>query len=170
MQPSHFSDPFRAEAGAVRRRVGRHGPAVSTAARNDETVVTAFLASAVAGGRSEVIGEPYEDGSANSYLSMFRQPVLVYAAGADALVKARTKAVARASPLRFTEELFKTGNDDDNRAAVRAVPAGELRLVGLAVYGPRNDVDRVLKGLSLHTPDFAMPFGWSGRSQPGDLF
>ena len=50
----------------------------------------------------------------------------------------------------YTDELFKTGNDDDNRAAVRVVPAGELRLVGLAVYGPRNDVDRVLKGLSLH--------------------
>jgi hypothetical protein len=113
--------------------------------------VTAFLASAVAAERSEVIGKPYEDGSGNSYLSMFRQPVLVYAAGANPLVKARTKAVARGlATAIYTEELFKTGNDDDNRAAVRAVPVGELRLVGLAVYGPRNDVDRVLKGMSLH--------------------
>jgi len=113
--------------------------------------VTAFLASAVAGGQSEVIGEPYEDGSGNNYLSMFRQPVLVYTAGANALVRARTKALARGlATAIYTDELFKTGNDDDNRAAVRVVPAGELRLVGLAVYGPRNDVDPVLKGLSLH--------------------
>ncbi len=44
--------------------------------------------------------------------------------------------------------MFKTGNDDDNRAAVRE--AAELRLVGLAVHGRRNDVDKVLKGMSLH--------------------
>ncbi|WP_245658091.1 DUF2000 family protein [Microtetraspora malaysiensis] len=28
--------------------------------------------------------------------------------------------------------------------------AAELRLVGLAVHGGRNDVDKVLKGLPLH--------------------
>jgi len=39
--------------------------------------VTAFLASAVAGGRPEVIGERYQDGSGNYYRPMFRQPVLV---------------------------------------------------------------------------------------------
>jgi hypothetical protein len=46
--------------------------------------VTAFLASAVAGGIPEVIGEPYLDGSDNAYLPMFRQPVLVYAADGGA--------------------------------------------------------------------------------------
>ncbi|MEV7965032.1 DUF2000 family protein [Sphaerisporangium sp. NPDC088356] len=42
--------------------------------------VTAFLASAVAGGAEDVIGEPYADGSGNAYLAMFRQPVLIYSA------------------------------------------------------------------------------------------
>jgi hypothetical protein len=46
--------------------------------------------------------------------------------------------------------MFKTGHDADNRAAVRAVPAEELVLVGLAVYGPKNPVDKTLKGLALH--------------------
>jgi hypothetical protein len=46
--------------------------------------------------------------------------------------------------------MFKTGHDEDNRAAVRAVEASELPLVGLAVYGPRNALDKVLKGLQLH--------------------
>ena len=42
--------------------------------------------------------------------------------------------------------MFKTGHDEANRAAVRAVAAGDLPLVGLAVYGPRNAVDKVMKG------------------------
>jgi hypothetical protein len=50
----------------------------------------------------------------------------------------------------FTEELFSTGNDQDNRAAVAAVARDELRLVGLGVHGPKNAVDKVLKGGRLH--------------------
>ena len=30
-------------------------------------------------------------------------------------------------------------------------PPGLLNLVGVAVYGARNDVDKAVKGLSLHT-------------------
>lgn len=113
--------------------------------------VTAFLASGVAGGITETIGQPYEDGSGNRYLPMFRQPVLVYAASADQLATVHDRALRRGMQTAvYTEDLFKTDNDDDNRAAVRAVAADELNLVGLAVYGRRNDVDRVLKGLALH--------------------
>lgn len=50
----------------------------------------------------------------------------------------------------YTEELFATNNDADNRAAVRAVPTEKLALVGIAVHGTRNAVDKALKGLSLH--------------------
>src|SRR5262245_1296246 len=50
----------------------------------------------------------------------------------------------------YTEELFETDNDEDNRAAVRAVSTDQLKLVGLAVYGPRGSVDRALDGLQLH--------------------
>ncbi len=39
--------------------------------------VTAFLASGIAASTGEVIGKPYEDGSGNSYLELFRQPVVV---------------------------------------------------------------------------------------------
>jgi hypothetical protein len=82
---------------------------------------------------------------------MFRQPVLVYVADGPTLTAAREQALARDMPTAvYIEELFATGNDDDNRAAVRAVPADELNLVGLAVHGPRNAVDKVLKGAVLH--------------------
>jgi hypothetical protein len=50
----------------------------------------------------------------------------------------------------FTPELFTTGNDRDNRAAVLAVARGKLDLVGLAVHGPRGVVDKVVKGATLH--------------------
>ncbi|GAA4462482.1 DUF2000 domain-containing protein [Phytohabitans houttuyneae] len=113
--------------------------------------VTAFLASGVAGAAPATVGEPYEDASGTRYLPMFGQPVLVYAADLTALTQARAKAVERGLAVGvYTEELFTTGNDEDNRAAVRAVPAEKLRLVGLSVHGPRNAVDKVLKGLSLH--------------------
>ena len=50
----------------------------------------------------------------------------------------------------YTDDLFATGDDDANRAAVRAVTAESLALAGLAVYGPRNAVDKVCRGLTLH--------------------
>jgi hypothetical protein len=113
--------------------------------------VTAFLASAIAGGAEDVIGEPYADGSGNAYLAMFRQPVLIYSTDAEGLSRTHARALTRGIPMAvYIEEMFKTGNDEDNRATVRAVPADELPLVGLAVYGPRNLIDKTLKGLPLH--------------------
>jgi hypothetical protein len=113
--------------------------------------VTAFLASAVAANHPEVIGEPYEDGSGTTYLSMFGQPVLVYAADAEALGRVREAAVRRGLGVAvFTEDMFKTGHDAANRAVVRAVPAEELQLTGLAVFGAKNPLDKTLKGLALH--------------------
>jgi hypothetical protein len=113
--------------------------------------VVAFLSSAVAGGVPEAIGQPYEDGSGTRYLPMFRQPVLVYTGDAAALTRAHGRVVSRGLCIAvYTEELFATDNDADNRAAVRAVPADRLKLVGLAAFGPRGSVDRALDGLRLH--------------------
>ena len=47
-----------------------------------KTNVTAFLVSGIAGTDPSLVGEPYVDGSSNSYLPMFRQPVMVFAADA----------------------------------------------------------------------------------------
>ncbi|GII79324.1 hypothetical protein Sru01_43060 [Sphaerisporangium rufum] len=113
--------------------------------------VTAFLASAVAGGAEGIIGEPYQDGSGNLYLAMFRQPVLVYATDAEGLARTHARALSRELAIAvYIEDMFKTGHDEANRATVRAVPADALPLVGLAVHGPRNALDKTLKGLTLH--------------------
>jgi len=113
--------------------------------------VTAFLASAVASGVEGLAGKPYEDGSGHRYLEMFRPPVLVYAGPGELLATVRERALGRALPTAiYTMDMFATRHDDDNRAAVRAVGADQLNLAGIAVYGPRNVVDKVGKGLALH--------------------
>jgi hypothetical protein len=113
--------------------------------------VTAFLASGIAARSGQVMGKPYEDASGNTYLELFRQPVVVYAADGPALSQAHQRALARGMPMAiYTMDMFGTGNDDDNRAVVRPVPAAELRFAGLALHGPRNAVDKVFKGASLH--------------------
>jgi hypothetical protein len=113
--------------------------------------VTAFLVSGLGTRLPEVIGEPYEDADGVPYLPMFRQPVLVFEGGKETLKAAHARVLSRSLPCAvFTGDLFATGNDRDNRAAVRAVPTGELDLVGLAVYGPKNGVDKVLKGARMH--------------------
>jgi hypothetical protein len=113
--------------------------------------VTAFLASGIAAAFGDTIGKPYEDGSGNRYLELFRQPVLVYAGDLASLGAARERAVSREMATAiYTEDMFSTGFDEANRAVVRDVPAADLRLAGIAVYGPRNAVDKVCKGFSLH--------------------
>jgi hypothetical protein len=112
---------------------------------------TSFLVSGIAQRAPEVIGEPYEDADGTRYLPMFRQPVLVFEAGKEILTAAHERAVSRDVLLSvFTADLFTTGNDRDNRAAVRAVHRQNLDLVGIAVYGPRNTVDRIVKGARMH--------------------
>jgi hypothetical protein len=113
--------------------------------------VTAFLASGIAAGSGDIIGKPYEDGDGHCYLELFRQPVVVHAATAAQLTGVHQRALSRALPMAiYTQDMFATGNDDDNRAAVRAVRTADLRFAGIAVHGPRNAVDKVLKGVPLH--------------------
>lgn len=113
--------------------------------------VTSFLVSGLGTTVPEVMGEQYEDADGVAYLPMFRQPVLVFEATKETLTAAHGRALSRSLPRAlFTGDLFATGNDRDNRAAVRAVGTADLDLVGLAVYGPRNAVDKVVKGARLH--------------------
>lgn len=113
--------------------------------------VTAFLVSGIGTRVPEVIGAPYADADGHEYLPMFRQPVLVFQADAASLTGIHRRAVGRElTTAVFTQELFATGNDADNRAAVRAVPGEKLDLAGLAVYGLKNAVDRTVKGATMH--------------------
>lgn len=113
--------------------------------------VTAFLVSGIAGLTPELLGEDYADADGTLYQPMFRQPVLVFEGDRATLTAAHARALDRGiRPAVFTADLFATDNDEDNRAAVRAVGRDKLDLVGLALHGPKNAVDKILKGAHLH--------------------
>jgi hypothetical protein len=114
--------------------------------------VTAFLVSGLAGSDPSLVGEPYVDGSGNRYLPMCREPILIYAADANAIRRAYERAMARDVERLaiFTHDLFATSHDAANRAAVAVVPADELALAGLALHADRRVVDKVVDRLRPH--------------------
>jgi hypothetical protein len=114
--------------------------------------VTAFLMSGVtAHAGAEAIGEPYRDADGREYLPLLVQPILVLTATGAKLQTVRERAERRGVDLAlYTADMFLTGNDDDNRAAVRAVATADLDLVGLGVRAPHRDADAVLRGLKRH--------------------
>ena len=113
--------------------------------------VTAFLSSGIAENAPESIGEQYEDGSGNNYLSMFAQPVLVYMASSEELKRTRIRALSReVSLVLYTKDMFSTGNDADKRAVVKAVVTEDLDIVGLALRADRKKFDKIVNGLKLH--------------------
>ncbi|PLC11930.1 hypothetical protein AUQ48_06375 [Kocuria flava] len=117
-----------------------------------ELNVVAFLMSGIATSAPGLTGEPYRDGSGTQYAPMLRQPVIVMSGEAKLLGKARAKAAARddVALAIYTRELFTTGHDEANRAAIASVAAEELDVVGIALRGPRNVVDRIVKGARFH--------------------
>ena len=110
--------------------------------------VCAFLVS----GLGAPVGEPYEDGDGRTYLPLFVQPVLVFVApDAAKLQTLRERAERRGVPIAvYTQEMFATGGDEDNRAAVKVVAGAELDLVGIALRAPHRDADAVIRGLARH--------------------
>jgi hypothetical protein len=114
--------------------------------------VCAFLVSGVtAAAGPEAIGEPYLDADGNRYLPLLVQPVLVLEASAGKLKTVRERAERREVPIAlYTGEMFATGHDTANRAAVRAVAAADLDLVGIGLRAPHRDADAILRGLGRH--------------------
>lgn len=117
-----------------------------------ELNVVAFLMSGIATSAPDLTGGPYRDGDGTQYAAMLRQPVMVMTGEAELLGTARGKAAARddIALAIYTRELFTTGHDEANRAAIAAVAADELDLAGIALRGPRNVVDRIVKGARFH--------------------
>lgn len=110
--------------------------------------VAAFLAGGLAGTTPELLGEPYRDGAGRHYSALVREPVFVYGATLDELRRTHLRALSRSlRPAIYTEAMFSTANDADNRAAVAAAPADALDFVGIGVHGPRKVVDKVINSL-----------------------
>ena len=122
--------------------------------RNDleawqEMNITAFLMSGIAG-TQDIIGQPYKDADGVEYLPMSQQPIMIYSASGEQMKELLKKALTKDVVISvFTEELFKTYNDEDNRAMVAQFKTEELNLVGIGIRGKKNHVDRLLQGFDL---------------------
>jgi hypothetical protein len=113
--------------------------------------VTAFLATGIAAAAPEALGEPYEDSAGRQHARLLGQPMLVFAAQPGNLARAwRVGIEAGLTRAVYVRAMFSTGHDAANRAAFRAEPAEAPDLVGLALRGPKKDVDKATKGCSLH--------------------
>ena len=113
--------------------------------------VTAFLASGVASAAPEAMGEPYEDAAGRPHARLLGQPILIFASGTEGLQRAFRIGLERGlTRAVYVRAMFETGHDAANRAVFKAEPADAPDLVGLALRGPKRDVDKATKGLSLH--------------------
>ena len=114
--------------------------------------VAAFLATGIAGAAPAAMGEPYEDAAGRCHAALLGQPILVFAATPAVLQRALRQAIERdLTRAVYVRAMFSTGHDAANRLAFQAEPADAPDLVGLALRGPRKDVDKAAKGAVLHT-------------------
>ena len=113
--------------------------------------VTGFLATGLAAAYPYLVGAEYRDADGCEYHRLLGVPMLVFEGTGEQLRASRDRASRRGQPLAiYTSDMFHTGHDEANRATVAAVAGHELDLVGLALHGPKNGVDKILKGTHLH--------------------
>lgn len=113
--------------------------------------VTAFLATGISGSAPDAMGEPYVDAAGKRYSPLLGQPIMIFSADRSTLLRARYQAHERnLICAAYVEAMFATGHDAANRQAFASEPADEPALVGIAIRGPKKDVDRAIKGAKLH--------------------
>lgn len=113
--------------------------------------VTAFLASGIAAGVPDCIGQPYIDAAGRQYAAMCGQPILVFAGALAELQKAHGRAVEQNLLIvPYVEPMFATGHDAANRAVFAEGDINAQPWVGLGLHGDRKAVDKAVKGLKLH--------------------
>ncbi len=113
--------------------------------------VAAFLATGLAGAAPEAMGLPYEDASGRKHAALLGQPILIFAANAETLLRAFHQSLELGlTRAVYVQAMFSTGHDAANRAVFLAEPADAPDLVGLGLRGPRKAVDKATKSAKLH--------------------
>ena len=114
--------------------------------------VTAFLTSGIVGAHDGLIGEAYEDAEGNSYNALAIQPMIVLSTDRDGMTRIYRRAMDRGTRLSlYIEDMFKTGHDLANRAAVRRYRPDEMSIVGVAMREDKKTVDKITKGAKMHS-------------------
>ena len=87
----------------------------------------------------------------NTYNPLVVQPVIVLCADADAIKAIYRRAMERGARLSlYIEDMFSTGHDAANRAAVKQYAPEAMNVVGLALREDKKVVDKITKGARMH--------------------
>ncbi|MEE9413702.1 MAG: DUF2000 domain-containing protein [Acidimicrobiales bacterium] len=114
--------------------------------------VVAFVSSGIGTERPKVIGLPYVDASGQTYPPIFGLPVRIFAGDTAGLRRAFNRGLGRDVLVSvYTDEMFLTMNDADNRAVVAAAATEDLTIAGFAVAGDAKQIDKVFDKLRLHS-------------------
>ena len=113
--------------------------------------VTAFLTSGVIAQFPEIIGEPYRDGTGNTYNPMSVQPVIVLSADAVAMATIHRRSLEQGiTTSLYVEEMFSTGHDAANREVFGRFGPEDAKVVGIALRSEKKIVDKITKGARKH--------------------
>ena len=113
--------------------------------------VTAFLTSGVIAQFPEIIGEPYRDGTGNTYNPMSVQPVIVLSADAVAMATIHRRSLEQGiTTSLYVEEMFSTGHDAANREVFGRFGPEDAKVVGIALRAEKKIVDKITKGARKH--------------------
>jgi hypothetical protein len=114
--------------------------------------VTAFLTSGIAGTNPGLLGPPYEDAAGQTYNALAIQPMIVLSADAETINTVYRRAMDRGVRLSlYVEDMFSTGHDAANKAAVKQYPPEAMKVVGLALRNDKKAVDRITRArMHLH--------------------
>jgi hypothetical protein len=113
--------------------------------------VTAFLTSGIVGANEGLLGERYKDAAGNTYSPLVIQPMIVLSADTDTLRTIYRRGMERGARLSlYIEDMFSTGHDAANRAAVKQYAPEVMNVVGLALREDKRVVDKITKGARMH--------------------
>ena len=113
--------------------------------------VVAFLTSGIINQAENIIGESYEDGSAEQYHPLCIQPMVILKSSREKLNTFLGRAKRRGVDAAiYIEDMFATGHDAANRETVRQYQTEDLPLVGIGIRTNRKDADKIFKGAKLH--------------------
>jgi hypothetical protein len=113
--------------------------------------VVAFLTSGIVGAHEGLLGASYEDAAGNVYHPLMGQPAIVLASDADTLKAIYLRTLDRGVRVSlYIEDMFGTGHDAANRAAVKQYAPQDMNVVGLAVREEKKLVDKLTRGARLH--------------------
>ena len=113
-------------------------------------VNTAGLLGATLGRRLEkIIGPDVVDASGENHVGILNVPLLILSADAIKAIKEKAMKTNGLLIVDFTETAQREVRYEDYAGKLAATPAGQLKYLGVALYGPKKAVNKLVGNLPL---------------------